>query len=508
MSYLPTNIIAGQAGHVDHSNELHNLYNMLMGPFDGLRDTPFGINPMAPEFGAKADGTDDAGPLNAALTFARFQGTNNAVRTAIWLPQGKRFSVGSPIIWHYQTEFKARHASLKALPTFDFTTLYPSTVGPIPQAIVECWNLNNAGQPGMTDMERARGSVGRYFAEGLEIDGARLAGSNGMFGGMQQPTHMSDIRFTDCRRIGFQVWGQDGYFENFMITNTSAPISETDDAISVQLGAIVPGDPQHGQANYYHFNHFNAEQYFTAVKMVNASAGGNTFTNCHFENASPWLDNLDHPAVSYDIHMGNLVIGGRQWVDKLGWDSVYIRVPSTAVLEQCSYRMVGGVFRTGTEFANDGWFLRDYLRNRHIRMWGETRKGIKNPPDDGIVRRLEEFVAPDMGDGAYPRNFKEFIGGAGQSIGFSFYGTNTQAANQIPTVTVEAGGTQFGDLVSARSKTGTEFFRIDSTALSFPPAFPALANFPTASTKEGGMAYALDIHKLYVSDGTSWIALN
>lgn len=493
---------------VTHEN-LVEMYDMLMQPFDGKRFTPFGINPMAPEFGAKADGTDDAGPINEAILFARWQGMNTAVRAAIWLPQGKKFSVGSPIIWHYQTEFKARAASLKALPSFDFTTLFPSVMGPIPQAIVEGWNLGNKGKPGMTTMERARGSVGRYFAEGLEIDGASQPGSNGMFAGMQQPTHMSDIRFSDCRRIGFQVWGQDGYFENFMVVSTAGPVAETDEAIGVQLGIIDPSDSQNGQANYYVFDHFNAEQCFTAVKSVNASAGANAFYDCHFENNILWLDDPARPAVTYDIHKGNLVIGGQQWLDKSRAESVFIRVPATATLEQCSYRLVGGVFRTGTESSpNDGWFLRDYPRNRHIKLWGETRKSKMNPPEYGIARRMEEFIAPDMGDSGHPRNFKEWIGPDGQRIAFSFAGVNTQPGDEFPTVSVDAGSTQFGDLWRLQSKNTTQAFRIDCEALAYPPAFPAIADFPAASTKEGAMAYALDAHKLCVSDGTSWIALN
>lgn len=276
MPFLPTNIVAGQSGHVAHSNEMHALLNQTR-----LTTRSRVINVQAPPadvsaVAAKGDGTTDD---NVALQniFDWLEPTGEQGYT-VWFPflnasgSTARYMTSKPLrVW--TNTYIQGPATIKAHPTFDWVNhpywqdpRYKPVGNPQPGDIglMEVWNAGTV-----------RGGTSRVFINDLTLDCANQPGSLGLFSKMQQPGFAWKLRINNAD-IGWALWGQQ--YDAFMT-------EIIDCKVGLYLGADVGGLGTFGgpgDAKFMSFYTLNIEQYIDAALRMDCD-GPNWFYSCHFE---------------------------------------------------------------------------------------------------------------------------------------------------------------------------------------------------------------------------------
>lgn len=186
MPTLPTDIVAGQAGHVGHSNELHAAFNASSGAVDFVkRYDPPGI----------VGGTDETARLQAAI--------DDNVGPTIDL--GGTYDISAPLI--LPTGTRLSRGVIRAMSTFDFTA-----------------TVNDGGDAqgdGVAMLMEQNGgfiySMGRLFLDRVTVSGMNRTGSRGILAALQQPSQWDRVRVEKCLDYGVKLKGQQVAFYNMMV---------------------------------------------------------------------------------------------------------------------------------------------------------------------------------------------------------------------------------------------------------------------------------------------------
>lgn len=302
MAYLPTSIVAGQAGHVGHSNHAYELLNQHQNNVGNSRI----INVQKPPaevsaVGAVGDGTDD----NVALQniFDWLETTDQPAKHVIWFP----YETAAGVVAQYHTSKPLRvwtgtrisgPATIAAHDSFDWVNHpywqhpnYKPVGNPQPGDIglMELWNSGTT-----------RGGTSRLFIEDLILDCRHQPGSLGLFAKCQQPGYFFKLRINRAD-IGLALWGQqvDAFMTIFDECKTG-----------LYLGADVGGLGTYGgpgDCKFMSFYTLNIEAY-TGSAIVMDCDGPNWLYSLHCERGIPG---------DTDTHVIEALEG--KWYLKNGW---------------------------------------------------------------------------------------------------------------------------------------------------------------------------------------------
>lgn len=217
MARLPTNIVAGQAGHVAHSNQAYELVNQLQHPGGAsgslvinVQDPPSYIPGAIPALGDNS--TDDNVALQIILDWVG-DTPSDGRQHKIWFPfrnangNSARYLTSKPLRVWSETHIVGP-AIIRAHPTFDWVNHpywqhagYRPVGNPQPGdiALMELWDVPGTG---------GRGSTSRIYLEDITLEGANQPGSMGLLTKLQQPAWTWKLRINDCKKAGWQLWGQ------------------------------------------------------------------------------------------------------------------------------------------------------------------------------------------------------------------------------------------------------------------------------------------------------------
>lgn len=517
-------VVAGQSGHIDHSNLIHDalngidgypassdgplaeFYNMMMAHFDGNRASPFFVNVQHPDFGANGrnNNTQNEAPaLNEATSFASFGGISGPMR-AVWLPATNsdgaraRYYVDTPVKVYNGLTIWGYGARVAASPRFDFVTKFPtdpSTWTDMEQGIVEGYN-----PPANVD---GRLALGNYNMRGLLIEGLFITGSIGAIFNIQQPSTWHQVRINEVNRIGLLLAGQQGIFHDLMITgpNPDFGASATHSMINLQLG--MPDYVTDAPASFMWFYGSNFESAYRGVYQ-HRSNGANVFRDTHFEGVDS--TNPADPAYCFYQERGQLVVDQAFWsLAPTTNHGTFFHVDGT-VGQDATYD-IKDVFISGGAPPNDNAvFLNDAIRGHLIRAWGNTK--FTAGDQEGIVRQVYQFIGASNADGTFPRKHVITIAhDEGGYTAFGSYNRETVDADQQSLLRMRPGATQMGHLVSWYDKAGVERYVITADGMPRLPGY-VVATKPSAVGREQIMIYDLDTNKVQVSDGSNWIDLH
>lgn len=275
MPFLPSNIVAGQAGHVAHSNQAYELLNQLQTSSAGSRM----INVQKPPAAISAVGAvgDNSTDDNVALQniFDWVKGTRVGTYW-VWFPYNNasggvaRYRTSKPLrVW---TGTKIVGPAL-ICPTDSFDWVnhpywqdakYNPIGNPQPGdiALMELWNDTTG-----------RGAISRIFLQDITLDCRFQPGSIGLFTKLQQPSWTWKVRI-DNADIGWVMWGQQS--EHFIV-----------DILNVKIGLLlgtVTGSFD-GSCKLMTFYALNIES-FTEAGVRMDTEGPNWFHSVHMEGSN------------------------------------------------------------------------------------------------------------------------------------------------------------------------------------------------------------------------------
>lgn len=277
MARLPTNLVAGQAGHVAHSNqayEVANQYQTWKAPrMINVLDPPEVVTALA---AVGNNSTDDYAALQAIFDFLKGSPANEYW---VWFPfrnlsgTTARYLTSRPLRVWTNTRIVGP-ATIASHSSFDWVNhpywedpLYKPVGNPQPGDIglIEMWN----------DVS-GRGGVSRLFVDDIILDCNNQAGSLGLFSKLQQPAYTYKLRINRCD-TGWQVWGQQS--DHFM-----AEIIECN--VGLYLGPDLNGLGTYGDpgttCKFMSFYTLNIEQYSEAAVRMDCD-GPNWIYSGHFE---------------------------------------------------------------------------------------------------------------------------------------------------------------------------------------------------------------------------------
>lgn len=285
MVRLPTNLVAGQAGHVAHSNQAYELLNQLQHPAGvsgsriiNVQDPPEDVSNVA----ATGDRvTDDNVAIQNILDWVG-DTPSDGNQHVVWFPfrnaagNSARYMTSKPLRVWTQTHILGP-AIIKAHPNFDWVNHpywehpgYRPVGNPQPGdiALMELWDLPGTG---------GRGSYARIYLEDITLDGARQPGSLGLFTKLQQPAWTWKLRIDDCMKAGWALFGNQS--DNFMVEIIGCPVG-------LYLGPDIGGLGSFGAAGTtckaMSFYSLNVEVYTDAAIRMNCE-GPNFIQNFHME---------------------------------------------------------------------------------------------------------------------------------------------------------------------------------------------------------------------------------
>lgn len=304
MVRLPTNLIAGQAGHVAHSNQAYELLNQIQDPTYGSRvinvlDPPSYVSSVKAVGDSVADDNvalqnifdwlqEESHPANHIVFFPFFNASGNSAR----------YLTSKPLRVWSNTRIKGP-ATIKAHPTFDWVNhpywqhpQYKPVGNPQPGDIglMELWNAGTA-----------RGGTSRLFVDDITLNCDDQPGSLGLFSKCQQPGYFLKLRI-DKASVGWQLWGQQ--VDSFMTVIVDCPIGLY---LGPDLGGLGTFGAAGTSAKFMAFYSFNVEAYTDAAVVMNCD-GPNWFYSCHFERGIPG---------DTDTHVIEALSG--QWSLRNGW---------------------------------------------------------------------------------------------------------------------------------------------------------------------------------------------
>lgn len=284
MARLPTNLVAGQAGHVAHSNQAYEILNQIQHPNGGSRminvqDPPSYVSSIA----ATGDRvTDDNVAIQNILDYVG--DTTNANQYKIWFPfynangNSARYLTSKPLKVYSNTHIIGP-ATIQAHPSFDWVNHpywqsagYRPVGNPQPGdiALMELWEAPSTGPGG-------RGSYSRVYLEDITLDGANQPGSLGLFTKLQQPAWTWKLRINDCQKAGWALFGNQA--DHFMVEIIGSPVG-------LYLGPDIGGLGTFGAAGTtckaMSFYSLNIEGYTDAAVRMNCE-GPNFIQNMHME---------------------------------------------------------------------------------------------------------------------------------------------------------------------------------------------------------------------------------
>lgn len=299
MAYLPTNIVAGQTGHIAHSNQAYEGVNSIRGANGyftiNVQNPPAGLTP------AVGDGiTDDNAAIQAIFDYVK----EKAGEYEIWFPNtvagagsiAANYVTSKPLIVWSNTRLRGP-AVIKEAPGFDWVNHphwqlpeYRPAGNPQPGdiALLELWNR-----------QTGRGGISRLYINDITLQGFDTPGSLGLFTKYQQPGYSQKLRIRNFD-VGWVIWGQQS--EHY------GPVIDGNGRIGIYLGNNFSGLESFGAAgtNDVKFMSFYALNIEGSTQAhIRQDGGPNWFTNSHFEtNAS-----LTDPA---GCNVMDLIDGGFQ----------------------------------------------------------------------------------------------------------------------------------------------------------------------------------------------------
>lgn len=277
MAYLPTSIVAGQTGHIAHSNEIHEMVNQTRltsrHSIINVQKPPTAVSAVA----ATGDGsTDDNVALQNIFDWVNVSSSPTAY--TVWFPflsaSGAiaRYMTSKPLRVWTNTHIKGP-ATIKAHPTFDWVNhpywedaQFKPVGNPQPGDIglVELWNDATV-----------RGGTSRLYIDDMTFDCVNQPGSLGLFAKMQQPGYVRKLRINNAD-TGWALWGQQVDVENLEIIDCK---------VGLYLGADVSGLGSFGgpgDCKFMNFYTINIEQFIDAAIRMDCD-GPNWFYSGHFE---------------------------------------------------------------------------------------------------------------------------------------------------------------------------------------------------------------------------------
>lgn len=312
MAYLPTNIVAGQTGHIAHSNQAYEGVNSIRGSNGyytiNVQNPPAGLVP------AVGDGiTDDNAALQAIFDYVKLK----AGEYEIWFPNVAAGGAGTaayvtskPLIVWSNTRLRGP-AVLQEHPTFNWVNHphwqlpeYIPAGNPQPGdiALLELWNRVTG-----------RGGISRLYINDVTLQGRDTPGSLGFLSKYQQPGYTMKFRIRNFD-TGWALWGQESEHYGTVI--------DGDGVVGLYLGANIGGlntfsggVPNVNVCKFMSFYALNVEG-STQSHILMESAGPNWIFNSHFEmnpnNADPAgchvieaIDSSFHIRNAWATHDGN-----------------------------------------------------------------------------------------------------------------------------------------------------------------------------------------------------------
>lgn len=509
-------VSAGQSGHVDHHNLIHDdlngidgypatsdgplaeFYNAMMSHFNGDRATPLFVNVQHPDFGAdgrNASGTDEQPAIQEAIDF--LDATYIGGRT-LWLPainsEGARtrYYVDRPIRLHSGLNWWAYGARIAASPRFDFVTAFPTdNWTDYPQAILETYNVFEGQLNG-------RLALSRVSLRGGLIEGLDIASSRGALVSLQQQSSWFGVRFEECD-TGIIIGGQQGIFHDLMVTAAKTdPPSAANPYVGIQLGIdVVPEFP----ASFFWFYGTNIEGQYRAVKQIRG-IGANVFRDLHIEGVV--TSDAANPAYCFQLSQGQLIVDQAWWTaaggNPLRDRGTFLHRDDTA----SSFHLKDIFIQLNGPPNDHAVFITDVDGGHSIQAWGETQLSVG---EQGIVRHIQEIIRPRSGGVNPRRHVITILHDEGGYTALGSYDESTADAEQTPLVTLRPGATQMGHLISWTDKTGVEKFLVTADGMPKLPGYTA-ATKPAAAGRESVMIYDLDTNIVQVSDGATWVNIH